>query len=162
METLTAWPANNPSEIHSFYGKFQLGNDGRPTPGWEETFLAQITTPFRLRLAWSDDVTINRVTCHKEVVNSLHRIFGELLNYFETPEAISKAGYDVFGGAYEFRLACASNKLSMHAYGAAIRLGRVRSPKYVPSEDDEKVDLIFEAEGWRWLGISEGWGALGE
>ena len=160
METLTKWPTNKPAELHSFFGKFQLGDDGRPTTGWETTFLTQISTPFRVRLAWCPDVSINRITCHREVTSSLHRILGEILNHFGSPEEVKKAGYDLLGGAYQFRTACGSHKLSMHAYGAAIQLGPLRHPKHERTDADEAVDKIFSDEGWSWLGAAEGWGAI--
>lgn len=158
--TITEWPKNQIDQLQSFYGKLQLGPDGRPTQGWETSFLNQISTPYRLKLAWNQTITINKLTCHREVTPSLHRILGEILTYFETPEAVSEAKYDVFAGCYEFRSACASHKLSMHAYGAAILLGPLHSPRYQPNEHDKAVAGIFEAEGWAWLGAAEGYGAI--
>ena len=105
---------------------------------------------------------MSRITCHKEVARSLHRIFGEILVHFGTYEAMRAADYDYFAGCYDFRAVCGSHKLSMHAYGAAILLGPLRHPKRTLTEHDQAVDAIFEAEGWKWLGMSEGWGAISD
>ncbi len=155
--TLTAFPPGTKDALESFYGRFVLGPDGLPSSQWEGTFLTQIKTPFPLRLAWDNYSVLNQITCHKEVAGSLHRVLGEILNRLES---IPASGYDLFAGCYAYRAACGSHKLSFHAYGAAIQLGPLRAPKRIATEADGIVDRIFEDEGWAWLGIAEGWGAV--
>ena len=158
--TLTKWPVNTPESLGSFYGRIYLGDDGLPTETWKGTFLTQIRTPFPMRLPWVKEALVTRITCHREVAPSLHRILGAMLKHFGDAKAIAEAEYDLFSGCYAYRPVAGSNKLSLHAYGAAIQLGPMRAPKRVPTEDDGAVDTIFDDEGWTWLGMGEGWGAI--
>ena len=159
-QTITQWPMNTPEALGSFYGRIYLGDNGLPTEQWEATFLTQIRSPFPLRLPWTKEALVTRITCHREVAPSLHRVLGNILRHFENGKAISEAEYDLFGGCYAYRPVAGSNKLSLHSYGAAIQLGPMRAPKRVETDDDIAVDKIFNDEGWAWLGMGEGWGAI--
>lgn len=185
MSTLTAWP-DTPEAIAGFYGRIRLGDDGLPADQWRHTYLTQINSPFPLRLPWERSTRLWKITCHKEVASSLHRILNNIQDYFVSLDASDKANpddeigkvadafvlrtpeeairaheYDLFGGCYSYRQVSGSNRLSMHAYGAAIVLGPLRTPKRPPTKHDNAVDTIFQEEGWVWLGQGEGWGALG-
>ena len=160
MIATTNWPTNTPESLGAFYGRIYLGDDGLPTESWKGTFLTQIHSPFRMRLPWAHEASVTKITCHREVARSLHRVLGKILDHFGDAEAVKAADYDLFGGCYAYRPVAGSNKLSLHAYGAAIQLGPMRAPKRVPTEDDRAIDKIFNEEGWAFLGMSEGWAAI--
>ena len=63
----------------------------------------------------------------------------------------------LYGGCYNFRLIKNSNRLSCHAWGAAIDLDPEKNPLGVKYDESKgmmprAVINIFEAEGWKWGG----------
>ena len=151
------WPHDDPASLDAFYGPLSLGRDGRPTRKWEGEHLESITSPYPLAIAWMPGVTVRRVLCHRKVAGSLARIFAAILAHYGTPEAVAAARMHLYGGCYAFRPVRGGNRLSVHAYGAAVDLDPEGNP--LGKEHDcgplmmpAPVVAIFEAEKWTWGG----------
>src|SRR5687768_15939752 len=61
------WPHEKQSDLQAFYGKFQLGANGKPTETWKAKNLTSFIAPYPLTLSWDLTKTATRVTCHKQV-----------------------------------------------------------------------------------------------
>jgi len=146
-----------PNELEPFYGKISVGDDGLPTSQWKRTFLTQISLPYVMRLSWNKTITVNKLTCHKEVASSLQSILGSILDLYGSRDAIKAARMDLFGGCYNFRTVRGGHTLSMHAYGAAIDLDPEKNPRDKPWKANSgmmpvEVIEIFKDHGWAWGG----------
>ena len=155
------WPRDDPAALAAFYGAFELKADGTPTMAWEAAHLVTLVPPFPMRVAWDPRVAITRIRCHKLVAESLRRVLQAILAHFGTRAAIRRAGMDLYGGAYNFRRISGAERLSVHAWGAAIDLDPGHNPLgrawasgcgMMPME----VVALFEAEGWVWGGRFKG------
>lgn len=152
-----AWPHETTAELEAFYGKFQLGANGKPTAAWENNNLTRFIAPYPLTLSWDLSKTATRVTCHKKVADSLKSILAAILTHYGSLEEIKKARMHLYGGCYEFRNIGGSHKLSMHSYGAAIDLDPENNPRGKPYQPEagmmpQAVIDIFKAQGWKWGG----------
>jgi hypothetical protein len=153
--SIDAWPTQ--AQVPAFFGKIQLGHDGRPTDRWEARSLTTVLAPYPFRLAWDPATTVRKITCHRLVAQSLLRCLGGILDAYGSPEAVRAAGLDLYGGCYNYRPMRAGSTLSMHSYGIAVDLDPDRNPlgrkwdeckTMMPS----RVVDIFENAGWTWGG----------
>lgn len=159
--TKTKWPKNDPQELAAFFGRIELNAEGKPTEVWQNTFLTQINTPFPMRSAAMPDCIVKKITCHREVAASLQRVLGAIWSHYgQDLETVQMAEMDLLGNCYVWRNIGGSHRLSMHAYGAAIELGPIRTRHN--GEAVAPVDMIFESEGWTWTNNNEGWVAVEE
>lgn len=152
-----SWPRELQDDLIAFYGPLVLGSNGRPTAAWESATLTRIELPYRMQLSWDPTRTIGWLTCHRLVAESLKRIFTSILYAYGSGEAVSEARLDRFGGCYEFRRTTGTNRLSPHAFGAAIDLDPEVNVLGKPWDPEARmmprqVVRIFMEEGWRWGG----------
>ena len=150
------WPHDDRARLEKFYGVHELTADGVPTTAWENTHLTLIQTPYPMRLAWQPETVVHRIRCHDRVADSLTRILRAILTHYGSPEAVTAARMDLFGGCYQYRRIGGSAKLSTHAWGAGIDLDPDRNPRYHPWDPihgvPEAVRDAFAVEGWIWGG----------
>jgi hypothetical protein len=152
------WPSFDREDIVAFYGRHELGPEGKPTAAWEARNLVLIPSPFTLRLSWDPDVTVTRLRCHRKVADSLKRVLSSIwMHYGQDQERIAEARVDLFGGCYEHRRVSGSSWLSLHSWGAGIDLDPERNPlgkEWAPNAGmmPEVVIDAFKAEGWTWGG----------
>lgn len=149
------WPKQ--SEVPAFFGKIELGKDGRPTERWEARALTTINLPYPMRLAWEPSTIVRRLTCNRAVSQSLSRCLSNILAHYGSLEKVSEARMDLYGGCYNFRPMRGGHNLSMHSYGIAIDLDPEHNPlgkKYSVNAGmmPQAVVDIFTAEGWTWGG----------
>jgi hypothetical protein len=126
------WPKDSPETLEAFYGPLVLGASGRPTAKWERENLASFPAPYPLALSWNPAKKVSRVTCHEKVAASLTCILQAILDCYKTQEEIEKARMHLYGGCYCFRPSRGSNRLSVHAYGAAVDLDPEANPMGKP------------------------------
>lgn len=139
------WPKQGYTDMVNFYGPV----------GENQTSL---DLPYTMKLAWSVDVTLRRITCHRKVAESLHNIFENTLKTYGQKE-ITSLRLDIFGGCLNVRRMRGGTSWSIHSWGAAIDLDpdrnqlRWSSPKAVFSRK-EYADFwkIVEREGGTSLG----------
>ncbi|MEG1542985.1 MAG: M15 family metallopeptidase [Tannerellaceae bacterium] len=81
--------------------------------------LVTIKLPYPMRLSWDKDSTVTRLTCHKEVADSVTQIFTDTLNVYGMAR-IKELGLDLYGGCYNDRSIAGGKSKSMHSWGIAI------------------------------------------
>lgn len=150
------WPTQDRNAMIAFYGDPDPDKDGRPNRAWEDANIAHVVPPFPMVLAWDTAALVKTISIHKKCAPSLTRV---LTVIWQTMAPKDREIFEIshYGGGYNFRPMRGSEKLSMHAYGAAIdlspainRLGReyASAPRMMP----QTVIKAFEAEGWTWGG----------
>lgn len=154
--TRMKWPTQ--AAVPNFFGKIEIGRNGLPTDNSESRMLKQINLPigYPMRLAWDTGTTVKRLTCHRQVAQSLSQILQRVLDQYGF-EWIQKHGMDLFGGCYNFRPMRGSHVLSMHSYGIAIDLDPEHNPlgkKWEPNAGMIPMEIVdlFESAGWTWGG----------
>ncbi|MEM9556049.1 MAG: M15 family metallopeptidase [Acidobacteriota bacterium] len=151
------WPKDTREALDTFYGRHSLGFDGTPTARWRRDNLVTFKAPYRLTLSWDLSAHATRVTCHRRVAESLERILAGILEHYGSLEAVQQNRMHLYGGCYNYRPVRNGNRLSTHAWGAAIDLDPERNPLGVPYDESagmmpRAVVDLFEAEGWTWGG----------
>lgn len=108
-------PSNFPyqKDVRKFYGKV----------GTNQT---KVILPYKMRIAWDLDKTIDRFTCHKKVVKPIQAIFEKTLEHYGFNE-IQRMGLDLFGGCLNVRKMRGGTRHSMHSWGIAIDLDPSRN-----------------------------------
>jgi hypothetical protein len=151
------WPNDTPTALEKAFGPIRLGLSGNPTEAWLRANLITFPAPYPLTLAWPPYATATRIRCHQKVAASLDKIFTAILVHYGTHEKIVQARMHLYGGCYLYRPSRGSNRLSVHAYGAAVDLDPEGNPlgkawdggaTMMPKE----VIEIFKKEGWTWGG----------
>ncbi len=155
--TESPFPKKTTDCLRNFFGHLEIDRStGRPVEQWKHFFMEQMPCVYPMRLAMVPEITLNRITVHREVVTSLQAIFHEILEQFGSYAAVAAAGADLLGEAYNFRPEEGGAAISMHAYGAAITLDPTRNPygKVWKNEGmmHEIVIDAFKFHGWKWGG----------
>ncbi len=67
-------------EIIATFGNIYeyIGPDGQLDPRWETDFLARVSLPFPLRLAWDPSQSITRMTCHRRMTGVYASVFDNI------------------------------------------------------------------------------------
>lgn len=149
------WPRQ--ADVPAFFGRIELGADGRPTERWQTRTLTSLTLPYPMRLSWDLQTTVRKLTCHRAVAESLGVCLSGILAHYGSLESVRAAGMDLYGGCYNFRPMRGGHHLSMHSYGIAIDLDPERNPLAVKWKEGRgmmpmAVVKIFETAGWTWGG----------
>jgi hypothetical protein len=138
------WPRQDFASMLAFYGNV----------GENQT---KLTLPYPLHLSWEPSVTVQRITCHAKVRESLEKILSEILTHYGDIGELRNARMDLFGGCLNVRKVRGGNGWSIHSWGAAIDLDpdhnsmlTHRQQATMPSE----IIAIFESEGWTSMGHS--------
>jgi peptidoglycan hydrolase-like protein with peptidoglycan-binding domain len=139
------WPKQDYTSMVNFYGPV----------GENQT---QLEVPYKLKLAWSPNIELTKITCHEKVAKSLYTIFEKTLNIYGEKE-LKKLRLDLFGGCLNVRKMRGGSAWSIHSWGAAIDLDpdnnqlKWSSPKAkFSAKEYEAFWKIVEAEGWTSLG----------
>jgi hypothetical protein len=154
------WPKDTREELDAYYGPHVPREGGYPTLAWEAKNLVWIKPPYHMRAAWDQKLVITRIRCHRRVAASLSAILDEMRSRFGRA-GLNRRWMNLFGGTYVYRVVRGSNRLSLHAYGAAIDLDPIHNPlgkawKLESTMMDLEVVDIFESAGWTWGGRFEG------
>ncbi len=137
------WPTQ--AQVPSFYGP----------PGQNQVMLE---LPYQMRIAWDLKNTVNKISCHAKVADSMGRVLAAVLAQYGLAE-VQRLHLDYFGGCLNVRRMRGSNAMSMHSWGIAIdidpdrnemHMGRDRAQMAKP--EYEPWFQAWEAEGWVSLG----------
>lgn len=141
------WPKQDYTSMCNFYGP--VGEN-----------ITKLEVPYKLKLAWSPTVTLNKISCHEKIAKSLYTIFENTLKTYGEKEII-RLKLDMFGGCVNVRKMRGGSAWSIHSWGAAIDLDpdnnqlKWASPKASFSKKDyNDFWKIVQAEGWTSLGKS--------
>lgn len=142
----TVWPRE--IELTRFFGE----------AGGPQCSAGKVNLPFTMKIAWNKSQKITRFSCHEKVVDSADRIYRRIASAY-SPSDISRLGFDLFGGCFNFRKKRGGSSLSVHSWGVAIdhdpnrnqlRWGRDRATLAI--KECEEFHRCWEAEGWLNLG----------
>lgn len=114
---------------------------------WRKATLATLPVPFPSAVRISGTKTMARqVYCHRLIRESLVEILTELAD-----TDLWRYVTD-YAGCYNYRLRRGSNRLSLHAWGAAIDLNAERYPLNCPPDKTDpfiaQVLPVFKKHGW--------------
>ena len=120
-------------------------------PTESPNYLTVLNLPYPMKLAWDKNVFVNKITCHKLVVDKLELIFKEILHYYGL-EKIKELGIDIYGGCYNFRKMRGGNDYSRHSWGIAIDLDPERNllketsktARFARKEYKPMIDIFYK------------------
>ena len=142
----TNWPVEGSIEFHERFGKQGERN------------LVSIKPAYPHKLAWDLSEVARTIRCHKEVADSLSRVFSRVLEEYGQ-ERISELGLDIFSGCYNKRKKRGGSSPSMHSWGIALdffdsknRLNWHQDRALFARPEYDKWWEIWEDEGWVSLG----------
>lgn len=155
------FPHRDAISLSNYYGQpWKVIDDGIILdPLFEAAHIIRIKAPYDM---WMGESKITKIAVNKKCAESLGIVLekiGKELNARERKEF----GLDQYGGCFNFRPMrgvngrLTVNKLSLHAYGAAIDLSPALNPLgrfYQPEKKmmPWQVVEIFKKEGWFWGG----------
>jgi len=114
-------------------------------------YLTTLKLPYPMKLAWDKNVYVNKIQCHKLVVDKLELIFKEILHYYGL-EKIKELQIDVYGGCFNFRKMRGGNDYSRHSWGIAIDLDPERNllketsktARFARKEYKPMIDIFYK------------------
>jgi len=149
------FPKPDTDSLIDFYGNPDKNSDGRPDAAWEIENLVKIKPPYPMVWSW-DLAPVRTISLHKKCAPAFLKALEGIRDNFD-PDQRKRFQLDRCGGGYNFRLMRGGNKLSLHAYGAAIDLApeiNWLGRKYDPALGmmPQKVVSIFAQNGLKWGG----------
>jgi len=158
---MSNFPKQDAQSLCLYYGQpWKIIDDGVILdPLFEVAHIMRINAPYDM---WMGDIKISKIAINKKCADSLSIILEKIKRDTSALER-KEFQLDQYGGAFNFRPIrgvsgkLTVNKLSTHAYGAAIdlapalnSLGAFYNPakKMMPHE----IISIFKSEGWAWGG----------
>lgn len=136
------WPKQNFSSMVSYYGN--VGENQ-----------VSLILPYPMRIAWDMSKTVNKITCHAKVRDSLERVLKGILQHYGSLEKVQAERMDLFGGCLNVRRVRGGSSWSIHSWGAAIDLDPAHNTLAMhrdrASMPKEVID-IFESENWVSMG----------
>lgn len=129
------------------------------TPNESGTYLEVINLPYPMRIAWDVNTTINKMSCHKLLVNNFLGVFNDLLKEYGISE-IKRLGIDLFGGCFNFRKMRGGSDWSTHSWAIAIDLDPNRNKlketsktaRFARPEYKKMIDIFYK-HGFVSLGV---------
>lgn len=143
-----AWPRQTQDALTRFFG----------TAGGNQCTAGEVNVPFRLKIAWNRRQIITRFSCHERVADSAEACYRRIASAYSADD-ITRLGFDLFGGCYNFRKKRGGSTLSTHAWGIAIdtdpernqlKWGRDRA--LLATAECAEYWRIWEDAGWLSLG----------
>ena len=155
------WPKPDAQSLCDFYGQpWKITSAGVVfDPLFERAHIQRIAAPYPLYMG---EAKIVQIAVNKRCADSLFRILTKIGKNLSMQER-KDWGLDLYGGCFNQRAIRGTkgpmtvNKVSLHAYGAAIDLAAPLNPLgafYDPAKRmmPHQVIEIFKAEGWAWGG----------
>lgn len=123
---------------------------GKPTEDGKP-YLVTIQLPYPMKLAWSKEMLVKTIRCHKLVAEQLTNIFKEILQTYGL-EKIQELGIDLYGGCFNFRKMRGGNDFSRHSWAVAIDLDPERNQlketsktaRFARSEYQPMIDIFYK------------------
>jgi hypothetical protein len=120
-------------------------------PSKSPDYLVTINLPYKMRLSWDKNVTVDKITCHKLVAKNLTAIFNDILAHYGY-EKIVELGIDLYGGCFNFRKMRGGNDYSRHSWGIAIDLDPERNllketsatARFARAEYKPMIDIFYK------------------
>lgn len=141
------------SRLIEIYGNPDKNGDGQADLKWEVANIVRIKPPYPMFWSWHPNAPVKTIAIHRECADSLEEAL-TLIGKRYKREELEWYGLDQCGGAYCFRPQRGNaDKLSLHAYGAAIDLAPLQNPMGRKYDDTQRmmpreVMAIFKGLGW--------------
>ena len=103
-------------------------------------------TPLPASAGVDPSKSVNRITCHKRMVEIFSSVFGQV----QTSRL--QAGIFSFGGCFAFRQQRTGTRLSTHSWGIAIDLNTGTNRQGSAGNMDAGLVEVFRAAGFEWGG----------
>lgn len=133
------WPKPTTASLTQFYG----------LPG--KVLVERVPVPYKMFL-YNGPETVQTITIHEKLAESLERILRELGKRYKTDDARTEAGVNRFFGSYVNRPMRGGSLPSLHARAAAVDLDANRNGNttHWPTKARMPLDVmeIFASEGW--------------
>ena len=126
--------------------------DGGLDPRWEAEWLARVSLPFPLLLAWDHSKAVSSFRCHRRLTGIFSGAFGHIA------EAGLASKVRSFGGCFMYRPQRTGARLSTHSWGIAIDLNPETNGLGMAGDMDAAVVKIFRDAGFTWGGQWSGAG----
>lgn len=134
------------------YGNPDANGDGLPDLKWEAQNIVRIKPPYRMFWSWNS-LPVKTIAIHRLCADSLEEALIAIGKRYDEKQR-AWYGLDQCGGGYNFRTQRGNTeKLSLHAYGAAIDLSPLinrMGKKYDETQRmmPREVMAIFKGVGW--------------
>lgn len=123
---------------------------GKPTEDGKP-YLVTMQLPYPMKLAWSKEMLVKTIRCHKLVAEQLTNIFKEILQTYGL-EKIQELGIDLYGGCFNFRKMRGGNDFSRHSWAVAIDLDPERNQlressktaRFARPEYQPMIDIFYK------------------
>lgn len=134
-------------EVEALYGDPQqyVRDDGTPGPFWEMR-MVKVEMPGPLPLGWRLSSIVRTVRVNQAIAEEVQNVFRALKDRSLWDHVVT------FDGAYCWRAQRGSDKLSMHAYGAALDFNAKTNQLGTKGDMDPGVIEVFSSLGWTWGG----------
>lgn len=119
-------------------------------PLWQAEALQPAPLPFSVPLSWDKSRSVQRITCHKLLVQTCADIF------LRIQSAGLQSQITSFGGCFAFRQQRTGAKLSTHAWGIALDLNPESNAQGTTGTMNAGVVAIFKEAGFTWGGEWQG------
>ena len=150
------FPKDSTAALNAFYGA--------PRKGYPH--LTVIELPYQMVLAWDQNQSVSKISCHKKVADSLLRILSDIESEFGR-DGILEHGLHLYGGCYNNRRMRGGSNWSRHAYGIAIDINPDENGLRTPWDASKigqpgfatmplKAIEAFERHGWK--SYARSWG----
>jgi glyoxylase-like metal-dependent hydrolase (beta-lactamase superfamily II) len=145
-------------DLNAFYGKPDANGDGQPDPKWESENLIRVIPPYPMVWSWSNE-PVKSIRLHKKCARAFENSLKEIGKQFDHAFLVHHQ-LDQCGGGYNFRPMREAERLSVHAWGAALDLATKinwHKRKWAPGLGmmPKEVVNIFAKNGIRWGGLWE-------
>jgi len=119
---------------------------GALDPRWQADQLTSVALPFPIPLAWDPTRTVNRMTCHRRMVE----VFASVL--FQMKSSGLESHVSSFGGCFAFCQQRTGAKLSAHCWGIAIDLNSASNAQGTAGDMNAGLIEICRGAGFEWGG----------
>jgi hypothetical protein len=113
---------------------------------WQADHLASVALPFSIPLARDLAKTVNRMQCHRRVVEVFASVFAQVKSSGLESQVSS------FGGCFAFRQQRTGARLSTHCWGIAIDLNPASNAQGMAGDMNAGLVDIFRGAGFEWGG----------
>ena len=152
LEKINDWFGGCPAHVRTVNGQRQIVKD----PTWGKRNTKQIRLPFPLRLNTNRTLVVLNPWVHNRIAESLIDVMLEIMNYAGY-DFLVKYNLDITAGIGSTRLQkSATDRLSMHAYFAAIDICPDLGPYGEPSRMPFFIHEAFTKRGWVNITMEDG------
>ncbi|WP_202615985.1 M15 family metallopeptidase domain-containing protein [Edaphocola flava] len=143
------WPLQTQTALNRFYGAALAEHNPN---------LITYAIPYPFKLAWDTTQTVDKITTHYKVKDSILRVLNQVLDHYGL-EDIDRLHLNHYGGCFQYRKTRNGTTLSTHSWGIALDFDPERNQ--LKWGRDKAAFAGAEYEAWWQFWEKEGWVSLG-